>query len=380
MSAAQAIAAARPARRCASRLAQPALARPFAAVVSRYLLTVLPRATREMAHWRARAATIPDPALRRLALDSLAKRGNMEGAALFAVLSPRAHRGAAVRALVAFQAAYNLLDTLAEQPSADPIANARRLHQALPLAFEPGSAQPDYYAGTTWSEDGGHLAAMIDACRAALAELPSHATVEREAHSAARNIVGFQSLNLTRSQGGEEELERWARERTPPGSGLRWWQTAAACGSSLPVHVLIGLAADPGLDGPELAATVDAYSPWIGGLHSLMDSLVDMAEDERLGQRNLLVGRTSADDAAAQMGLLAERAREEAGALPRGDEHTVILTAMAAHYLSASDTSQPAVRAIGESVRRALDGVMRPTLALFGVRRVCARFVHATGR
>ncbi len=377
MSAAQAIAGAGPARSRTGRVAHPALTREFTAVVSRYLLTVLPRATREMAHWRARAATIPDPALRRLALDSLAKRGNMEGAALFAVLSPRAHRGAAVRALVAFQAAYNLLDTLAEQPSADPIANARRLHQALPLAFDPTAAQPDYYAGTPWSEDGGYLAATVDACRAALAELPSVAVVAEAAHAAAMNIVGFQSLNLTESQGGEEQLERWARERTPPGSGLRWWQTAAACGSSLPVHVLIALAAERSVDRGDLDATRNAYFPWIGGLHSLMDSLVDVAEDERLGQRNLLVGRTSAQDAAAQMGQLAERAREEAGALRRGGEHTVILTAMAAHYLHASDASQPAVGAIAGSVRRALDGVMRPTLALFAMRRLCARFMNA---
>ncbi|HEX5852323.1 MAG TPA: DUF2600 family protein [Solirubrobacteraceae bacterium] len=360
-------------------MAHPALARSFVAVVPRYLFTVLPRASREIAHWRGRAGTIPDPALRRLALDSLAKRGNMEGAALFAVLCPRESRGAAVRALVAFQAAYNYLDTLAEQPSPDPIANARQLHQALALALDPAAVQPDYYAGTPWSEDGGYLAAMVDACRAALAELPSHATVAAAAHAAAMNIVGFQSLNLTESQGGEEDLERWARERTPAGSGLRWWQMAGACGSSLPVHVLTALAGDPALDRRGVAAVDNAYFPWIGALHSLLDSLVDVAEDERLGQRNLLVGRTCADDAAAEMRLLAERAREEAGALPRGGEHSVILAAMAGHYISASEASQPAVRMIAESVREALGGVMRPTLALFGLRRLCARFVRAAG-
>jgi tetraprenyl-beta-curcumene synthase len=314
--------------------------------------------------------------LRQLALDSLVKRGNIEGAALFAVLSPRAHRHAAVRALVAFQAAYNYLDTLAEQPSADPVANGRRLHEALLLAFDPDAVERDHYAGAPWSEDGGYLAATVDTCRAALAELPSRATVAPAAHAAAMSIVGFQSLNLTKSQGEEEGLERWAGERTPAGSGLRWWQTAAACGSSLPVHVLIALAASPTLDGGEVAAVGGAYFPWIGALHSLLDSLVDVDEDERSGQRNLLVGRAPADEEATQMRLLAERAMGAASVLPRGREHTAILTAMAGYYLSASDASRPA-RATAENVREVLGGLMGPTLALFRIRRLCAWIVHA---
>ncbi len=380
MSAAEAIAGAGPARLRSESAVSSASARTWTAVVSRYLLTVLPSATRELGHWRERARAIPDPVLRQLALDSLVKRGNIEGAALFAVLSRRAHRHAAVRALVAFQAAYNYLDTLAEQPSADPVANGRRLHEALLLAFDPAAVQGDYYAGAQWSEDGGYLAATVDACRAAFEELPSRATVAPAAHEAAMRIVGFQSLNLTKSQGEEEGLERWARERTPPGSGLSWWQTAAACGSSLPVHVLIALAASPTLDGAEVAAVGSAYFPWIGGLHSLLDSLVDVDEDERLGQRNLLVGRTPPGDEAAQMGLLAERAMSTASTLPRGREHAAILTAMAGYYLSASETSRPMALATAGNVREAFGGLMGPTLALFRIRRLCAWIVHAARR
>ena len=108
----------------------------FAETVVSYLLLVLPSATSELASWRTRAAEIPNPKLRHHALQALRKRGNIEGAALFATLAPAAQRRRTIRALVAFQAAYNYLDMLAEQPSADPEANAGQLHRALRWALE----------------------------------------------------------------------------------------------------------------------------------------------------------------------------------------------------------------------------------------------------
>jgi hypothetical protein len=95
----------------------------------RYLASVLGSVGREHAHWRARVREIPDLALAANARASLSKRGNMEGAALFAVLVPASRRRETLRALVAFQTAYNYLDTLCEQPSADPVANGRQLHR-----------------------------------------------------------------------------------------------------------------------------------------------------------------------------------------------------------------------------------------------------------
>ena len=95
----------------------------FSGTVARYLRLVLPQASSDLAHWRSRASEIPNPKLRLLALEALGKRGNVEGAALFATLAPATYRRDTVRALVAFQTAYNYLDGLSEQPSADPVAN-----------------------------------------------------------------------------------------------------------------------------------------------------------------------------------------------------------------------------------------------------------------
>ena len=356
-----------------------ALERAFGSSTLSYGSTVLPSVARELSRWRARAQAIPSPALRGLALAALRKRGNMRGAALFAVLSPRAGRARAVRALVAFQSAYNYLDTLAEQPSADPVANGRALHRALLVALDPSAGHEDYYASQGFiergsaggdREDGGYLRDLVDTARACVSALPSYALVADPARTAAARIVDFQSLNLGERQGSAAGLERWGREQTPAGSGLNWWETAAAGGSSLGVHVLIGLAADPRLDPLEPAAVERAYFPWIGALHSLLDSVVDVAEDRREHQRNLLGYYDSRAQAAERMVAIARRARAEARALARGHRHELIVTAMTCHYLSASQAAAPEVRAIAASVARAVGPMVNRALPLFRAARL----------
>jgi tetraprenyl-beta-curcumene synthase len=342
----------------------------FGSTVTHYLTSVLPLVRRELAHWRAQAREIPDPALRSHAMEGLSKRGNMEGAALFAVLAPRARRRETVRALVSFQAAYNYLDTLAEQSSADPVANGRQLHQALLVALDPAATHPDYYALHPQREDGGFLAALVDRCRTALATLPCQ-TVVAAAASAAARIVAFQSLNLTECQGGHEALEQWARHLTPDYSGLRWWQTAGAGGSSLAVHALIATAAGPDVQQRDVEAIEAAYFPWICALHSLLDSLVDVGEDERAGQRNLLSYHAAPGEAAFAMRILAQRASGAAGTLPDALRHRVILTAMVSYYLSSPNARTPYARAIADNVAAAVGPLLPPALVLFKARRAC---------
>jgi tetraprenyl-beta-curcumene synthase len=348
----------------------------FCSTVARYLASVLPCATRELGHWRGLASAIPDPALRSLALEALSKRGNMEGAALFAVLAPREQRRETVRALVAFQTAYNYLDALAEQPSADPVADGRQLHQALLVALDPAVEHPDYYALHRQGDDGGFLAALVDTCRTALATLPSHAAAAAAASAAAARIVAFQSLNLTEAQGGHEGLERWALCHTPRNSALRWWETAGAGGSSLAVHALIATAANPAARPQDVNAIEAAYFPWIGALHSLLDSLVDVAEDECVGQRNLLSYHGSPAQAGLAMGMLAQRAAVAARELPDGLRHEVILVAMATYYLSSPEASAPHARVVADDVAAALGPLVAPALVLFKARRAAARLVH----
>jgi tetraprenyl-beta-curcumene synthase len=351
----------------------------FASIAVRYLLTILPRAVGELVRWRASAERIPDPVLHGLATKALAKKGNMLGAALFAVLAPRSCRSQVVRAQVAFQSAYNYLDMLAEQPSLDPVGNGRRLHGALLHALEPGARRGDYYACYPRNEDGGFLSELVETCWVSLEGLPSYALVASPARTAAGRIVDFQSLNLGLRQGGHNGLERWARAHTPSGSDLRWWETAAAGGSSLAVHALIALAARPSVDPSDLAAIDEAYFPTIGALHSLLDSMVDLAEDERDGQRNLISYYPSPDDARERLGLLAKCAAAATGQLSDSHQHRAILVAMACHYLAAPGACSPRARLLVRSMAGAAGVTAGPALAFSRASRFASQLAGARG-
>jgi tetraprenyl-beta-curcumene synthase len=347
------------------------LAAAFVDAALRYWLTVFPRVSRGLRHWHERAGQIPDQELRRIAFDSLRKRGNIEGAAAFAAFAPRVHRAAVVRALVAFQAAYNYADMLSEQPHVQAIANGRRLHEALLVALDPGGAPHlDYYAYHPQHDDGGYLQELVDTCRAALGTLPSYAAVAKSARIAAERIVTFQSLNVGKKQGDHDALARWARTETPSGVDLQWWETAAAAGSSLGVHVLIAAAANSELRRGDITAIDDAYFPWIGALHSLLDNIVDRQEDVITDQRSLVSYYASPAQAAARLELLAVKAVGCAQALPRGERHAIILAAMAGNYLSSPEANAPDVKAVSQSVLDAIGDLATPTLLVFKLRRL----------
>ncbi|MGH2834705.1 MAG: DUF2600 family protein [Solirubrobacteraceae bacterium] len=346
-----------------------ALGLTFARGALGYWTTVFPRVCLYVARWRRRAKRIPDPVLRRLAIDALAKRGNMEGAAAFAAFSPWRHRAAAVKAAGAFQCAYNLLDLLGEQPSADPVGDGRRLHEGLVYALSSDAPRLDWYEFHPQRRDGGFLDGVLDECRSAFARLPSAEVVRPWARAAAERIVAFQSLNLSEAQGDHRGLESWAEQATPAGTDLQWWETAAGAGSSLAVHALIAAAAQPRLTVDEAQALSEAYFPWIGCLHSLLDNLIDKREDEAAGHRSLLA-YYGPEQAAMRLRALATRAGAVAAALPHPSRHRVMLTAMIANYLSTPEARGDELRGAREAVIATAGPLVGPALAVFEVRRL----------
>jgi tetraprenyl-beta-curcumene synthase len=350
-----------------------ALTATFACAAINYWSFVYPAICRETHYWHRRAAEIPDPSLRQLALQAQhTKRGNIEGAAAFAAFTPRRYRYPTIRAQVAFQSIYDYVDTLAEQPHANPVLNGQQLHQALLVALDHDAPHPDYYAQHPQREDNGYLQEIVDTCRSAVGVLPSYPTIAPTVRTLAERIVVYQSLNLSESQGGHAPLERWALGATPSGTGLRWWETAASAGSSLGVFALIAAAAQPAPQPAETATIADTYWPWVGALHSLLDSLVDQSEDTAAGQHGLLDYYASPTEAASRLKLLADESMRLTSTLPNSPRHTLILAAMAGQYLSALEMPSPAARLIADSILETMGGLVKATMLIFDVRR-CAR-------
>jgi tetraprenyl-beta-curcumene synthase len=342
----------------------------FVRAALRYWLGVYPHLAREMHYWKARASAISDPLLRQVALEAqLSKRGNIEGAAAFAVLVPRGRRALTVRMIVAWQAAYDYADLLAEQPCEDRSANARQLHLALLRALQPEVPHDDYYARFGRDEDGGYLREMVDTTRGAFTQMSNNRPVSGPLEAAITRIIAYQALN----QDDHSALARWASDETSPDTGLKWWETAAAGASSLAVLALLAAAADPQLSPDDIAAIERAYNPWISALHTLLDSLIDLREDAAAGQISLLSHYSSPEEVSARMQMLAERALSAARGLRQGALHALILAGMVSLYLTAPEASFPEAAPVSERVLAALGGAAMPSMMVLRVRRVAGR-------
>jgi tetraprenyl-beta-curcumene synthase len=341
------------------------LARGFTHAAARYWLAVYPQVRRELAHWRQSARLIADPALRRLALETQrSKRGNLEGAAAFATFAPAAQRAAIIRASIAFQALYDFADTLSEQSRNPDPYRAYWLHSGL-LDALPSAREPRHAEGRGARRD--YLASLIGACRGALAELPSFQTVRELVEINTRRIIQYQTLIDQPAA-----FAAWAATETPAGSGLRWWETGAACGSSTAIFALIAAAGSPGLRIAEAVAIERAYFPWIGALHTLLDSLVDQPDDLAGAQHSLIEHYGSPTVTADRMGSIATEATRLAHDLPRGRDHRLVLAGMTSQYTSSPSALLPHARAARAAVLDAMGDLAAPTMAVFAARRLLA--------
>jgi tetraprenyl-beta-curcumene synthase len=321
------------------------------------------------------AEAIPDARLRELALRSLQRKGcNVEGAAAFELLAHRRFSPGLIRALTAGQTLCDYVDLLAEQPVLDPVANGYRLHEALIVAVSPGESHRDYYRHSEWREDGGYLLELVEDVREGLEGLAHRDLVAMPLRHMAKRIASYQSFNHGDGDGSFEPFTRWAYEHVDPDAGLSWWETGAGFGSTLMLFALIASAATPGLTAADVAAIERAYFPWIGVLHTLLDSLVDFDEDMGVHGRCLFDCYRSADHAAERLAAIAREALRRAAALPSGRRHVLILIAMTGFYLrEVGDSRSPHARAVAAALRRTVGGMVVPARMMISLRHAAKR-------
>ncbi len=351
---------------------------------ARYWSTVAPLVRARLAHWGRRAEAIPDPLLRALATGKLREeRFNVELAATLATLAPRAHRGQAVRAIVALQVMYDYLDLLAEQPAADAPADCRCLFEALVDALTPGGRSDGVYYRHNHprSRDGGYLRELVRTVRLALATLPAAEAIGEPALRAAKRCAQAQALSHTAARNETVELERWAGREAAGGgwapqdggrAGLQWPEyLAGAAASVLAVHALIAAAADPRTTRGD-AERIDAVYLSIGAL-TMLDSLVDREHDVATGELSYVELYESPEAMAASLAALASETASRARALPRGAHHVMTLVGVVAYYASAPAASSALAQPVMARVREELRPLIAPTLAVMRAWRLAKR-------
>jgi hypothetical protein len=101
---------------------------------------------------------------------------------------------------------------------------------------------------------------------------------------------------------------------------------------------------------------------------------VDHDEDLASGERGLIDCYVSAADAATRMRTIAREALLRALGLPGGRHHALILAAMSSFYIcEIHRSSSPHARLVAPVILDAFGCLMRPTMAVLGVRRSMRR-------
>jgi tetraprenyl-beta-curcumene synthase len=357
--------------------------RALAVANARYWPTVAPVTQRELKRWAGPAGAIADRGLRSLALGKLSEEHfNAEVAATLATLAPARARRDTVTAIVALELLFDYLDGRTERPSAEPLADGERLFAPFLAAVAPSGAR----AETQWAvgahpADWGYLTALSESTRRHLLSLPAAAGVSDAALRAAARCAQAQTRIHAAASLGDAQLRDWATLEAA-GTGLGWREYTAGCASSvLAMHALIAAASDPATTLDD-AARIDAAYLAIGAVITILDSLVDEAEDASRGER----GFTRLFDAGELPSVLRELIREaleRSREAPHGDHHAMTLAGVAAYYTTHPGAREPAARDVAAIVRRELSPTIWPALAVMGLwrgaKRVRAGKRHGAG-
>jgi tetraprenyl-beta-curcumene synthase len=210
------------------------------ASMARFLIRVVPRASRALEAIRERAAAIPALELREQALASIdGKAFHVQGGCILATFLPGGDATRYVRIVASLETIYDYLDNLCDRlPGVSQTAFAT-LHGALLDALDDRRTPDAYYRDGPAGDDGGYLASLVADVRRELALVPHYAAVREVLAQIAGYYTQLQTLKHGDAAGREGVCSAWYAEHAEAFPGLYWWEFAAACGSSLPVFALI---------------------------------------------------------------------------------------------------------------------------------------------
>lgn len=295
-------------------------------------------ARRALGRWESRAASIPEPEVRRQALGSLRHKAfHSLGAAVYAAAVPRAHFAHMVEFCVAYQTLSDYLDNLVDRGHPMDGRQRRRLHQAMVEALQE-TAPTVALAGMPW-DDGGYLARLVSTCQQALQAME----IAEASRAPARQLALAYARMQARKHGDPGSRRRltagWAMRlaqgagRLPRAAGMAWWEIAAAAGSTLGIFALVA-AGSRRLPLEDHEATLTGYFPWIQAWHILLDYAIDEAEDRDGGELNFAACYPRRPVQLERLAGVFRRAREAALTLWEPSFHRLVVAGMGALYLT----------------------------------------------
>lgn len=336
------------------------------AFIGRFLTLVLPDVDRELARWQAKISECPESELARQAASSIRlKRFHAQGGSVFA-LTAGGYRRDLVRLIVALQTISDYLDNLCDRAGCYDRHAFRMLHEAFLCAVDDEREVPDFYQLYPFGGYGGYLRSLVEVCRGVTADLPAYRLVRDDVLRLAELYCDLQVYKHTELWAREPLLISWFNRHRGRYPGIEWWEFAAAAGSTLGIFGLLASATRPELERREVNALVEAYFPYVCGLHILLDYFIDQEEDRQGGDLNFCFYYPDPETCGRRLRHFLAESLERVSRLKRPLFHRTVVKGLLALYLS-----DPKVR------RQGLEPVSR---MLFAGAGTDARLMHRVCR
>lgn len=326
---------------------------------------VQPVLEREFAAWQQMAHNIPNPELRKQALDSMhTKKFHCQGGSVYAAqVVP--HVETIVPLIVAYQTISDYLDNLCDRSTSLDPRDFRQLHVSMQDALTPGAPLRDYYRYREDKDDGGYLASLVQTCQRHAAQLPAYARIQSKVVEFSTLYSDLQVYKHMAPALREGELLKWWDQHKETYGQLYWQEFAAVTGSTIGIFALFCLATQADVTEEEIRAVSGAYFPWLCGLHILLDYLIDLEEDRLGGDLNFVSYYDSERDATARLQFFIKQAKASVRRLPNSSFHRMIVDGLIAFYLADRkvNRSQPHIYTIAKQLLKQAKGL--PSLLFY---------------
>lgn len=351
-----------------------AVDRQLAAYARRFLVEIVPQSAASLKSLAKLARAIPDPGLREQALASIAlKDFHVHGGCILATFLPADQVRRYVDLVATFETAVDYLDNLCDRAGQKDEADLRALHEALADAVS-SRVKPREYFRFRSSDDGGYLRELVVQSQELFASLPSYAAIENYVADITARYCELQSLKHLPAGTREARCRETFAGVAPD---LKWWEGAAASGSTMPTFAL-AFGAMGSCDAGRAAELYNAYFPYISAFHILLDYFIDQQEDREHHELNFVTAYGGSQSSREGLTRIGRIALERAGAARDAQHHNFAVRAMCGFYCSRKKVAQQHLEvdaaAIAASVgvdlgeapwRTSGNRLLRPLLSLY---------------
>ena len=296
---------------------------------------VLPRVHHELDQWKKRAEQIPDPELRKQALDSIeSKTFHCEGGAIYGLLAG-SEIDKSIKFVAAYQTISDYLDNLCDRSTSLDPADFSALHESMVEALSPEIvATNNYYRFREEQDDGGYLRALVETCQSVIRELSNQEEVQPALLELCHYYCDLQVHKHVTEDDRVPRLKSWFDQHKDQLPDMTWNEFSACAGSTLGIFCLVSYSLGDMIPKGGTALIKEGYFPWVQGLHIMLDYFIDQEEDRVGGDLNFCFYYKDNDELARRVAHFIKEADKSVEGLPHSSFHRLINRGLLGIYLA----------------------------------------------